>query len=271
MSYTNYNYADGRRNRISGPAQLLTASDIFTPTSDQKHTLGLELDLNDGTARTFTYVKNGATALGKGKMVQTPAHDADSIASTIQTGNELYGATAGAVTFDVIVATGSGITTDSLKDGWLLISGGGTAMGDMYLVKSNKWTTSDTILNVTIADAGGLRNAIDATDDASFIPSKYRDVIVTTESPAGGPVGVPLVAVTANYYFWAQNKGYTPIFSDDTDTIVVGDPVMLSVDNTADSDGCVALVDASADDYIVGNCVFAAAVSECSIIDINLP
>ena len=268
MSYSNYNYADGRRNRISGPAQLNTSADIFNPTADQKHALGLELDLNDATGRKFRYCKNGAEALIKAEFVQTPAHDAQSIASTIQTGNEAYGATAGAMTFDVIVATGSGISTNSLKDGWLIISDGGTAMGDMYLIKSNKWTTSDTILSVTIADAGGLRNAIAATDDASFIPSMYRDVIVTTEVPAGGPVGVPLVGVTANYYFWAQYRGYCPVLTDDTDTIVVGDPVMLSVDNTAASDGHVALVDGSADDFIVGNCVFSGAVDECSIIDL---
>jgi hypothetical protein len=267
MSY-NYDFTYGRRNRIIGPAKLTSDADIFTPTSDQKYTLGLELDMNDATGRRFVYCKNGATALGKSKFVQTPAHDAQSIASTIQTG---YGVSASETKFDILVATGSGITANSLRDGWMIVSDGGTAMGDMYLIKSNKWTTSDTVLNVTIADQGGLRNAIAATDDVSFIPTKYKDVIVTTEAPAGGPVGVPLVDVTANYYFWAQCAGYAPVFTDDTDTIVVGDPVMLSVDNTAASDGCVALVDASADDYVVGNCVFAGAVSECSIIDIRLP
>lgn len=265
MSYTNYDFTYGRRNRILG--HLRAAANIFTPTAAQKYTLGLELDLNDATGRQFRYCKNGATALGKCKMVQTPAHDAESIASTVQTA---YGASAEATTFDVLVATGSGITANSLRDGWLIVSDGGTAMGDMYLINSNKWSTSDTVLSVTIADEGGLRNAIAATDDCSFIPSKYKDVIVTTEAPAGGPVGVPLVDVTANYYFWAQYRGYTPIFTDDTDTIVVGDPVMLSVDSTAASDGCVALVDASADDTVIGNCVFAGAVSECSIIDLLL-
>jgi len=270
MNY-NYDFTYGRRNRIVGPSQLVDSANIFTPTSDQKYTLGLELDLNDATNRKFVYLKNGATALGKCKMVQTPAHDAESIASTIQTGNEAYGASAGASTFDVVVATGSEITANSLRDGWMIVSDGGDAMGDMYLVKSCKWSTSDTKLLVTICDEGGLRNAIAATDDVSFVPSKYKDVIVTTESPAGGPVGVPLTAVTANYYFWAQFWGYTPIFTDDTDTIVVGDPVMLSVDDTAASDGCVALSDADADAYVVGNCVFAGAVSECSIIDLRLP
>jgi len=267
MSY-NYDFTYGRRNRIIGPGQLVAAANIFTPTADQKYTLGLELDLNDATHRKFVYCKNGATALGKCKMVQTPAHDAQSIASTVQTA---YGVAVNKTTFDILVATGSGITANSLRDGWMLVSDGGSAMGDMYLIKSNKWTTSDTVLNVTIADEGGLRTAIAATDDCSFIPNKYKDVIVTTEVPAGGPVGVPLVAVTANYYFWAQFWGYTPIFTDDTDTIVVGDPVMLSVDDTAASDGCVALVDASADDYVIGNCVFVGAVSECSIIDLRLP
>ncbi len=268
MSYE-YSPKKGARNRIIGPSSKLWAdSDIWTPTADQKSALGRELDMNDGTGRLFVYTKNGATALGKCKMVQTPAHDAESIASTIQTG---AGVAAGEKRFDIITATGSGITANSLRDGWMIISDGATAMGDMYLVKSNKWTTDDTLLNVTISDKGGLRTVIAGSDDVSFVPTKYKDVIVTTETPAGGPVGVPLAAVAANYYFWAQFRGYTPIFTDDTDTIVVGDTVMLSVDSTAASDGCVALNDADADAFVVGNCVFSGAVSECSIIDLLLP
>lgn len=269
MSYTNYE-CTYRRNKISlAPgARLNSTCDIFTPTSDQKVALGCELELNDATHRKFVYCKNGGTALGKSKMVQTPAHDAELITSLAQTA---YGVAAGQQTFDVLMTTGNGVTKNSLRDGWMLVSDGATAMGDMYLVRSNKWTTSDTVLSVTIADDGGLRTVIAATDDVCFIGSKYTGLIVTTEAPAGGPVGVPLVDVTASYYFWAQFAGYTPIFTDDTDTIVVGDPVMLSVDTTAASDGTVCLVDASADDYVVGNCVFAGAVSECSIIDLRLP
>ncbi len=270
-----YEYsASGARNRIIGPSSKLYSDvGIWTPTADRKSTLGRELDMNDGTGRLFVYTKNGGTALGKCRMSQTPAHDAESIASTIQTS---YGVAAGEKTFDILVATGSGITKDSLRDGWMLISDGDTAaMGDMYLVKSNKWNTigglTDTLLTVTISDKGGLRTAIDAADDVSFVPTKYKDVIITTESPAGGPVGVSLADVAANYYFWAQFRGYTPIFTDDTDTIVVGDQIMLSVDSTAASDGCVALNDADADAYVVGNCVFSGAVSECSIIDLLLP
>ena len=88
MNY-HYDFTFGRRNKIIGPSQLVSAANIFTPTAAQKYTLGLELDLNDATHRRFVYCKNGATALGKSKMVQTPAHDAESIASTIQTGNDV--------------------------------------------------------------------------------------------------------------------------------------------------------------------------------------
>jgi hypothetical protein len=265
MAYVNYNNSYGRRNRIVGPAaKLLTGCDIFTPTSTQKFALGCELDLNDATGRKFRYCYAGGTDLSKCYLGASPAQDAQAITSTAQTA---YGASAGSTKFDVLLTANNAWSNNSLVDGWLLVSDGGTAMGDFYMIKSNKWTTSDTVMNVELADRDGLRNAIAATDDVILFASKWRGTVVAPTNATGPLVGVPLVDVTANYYYWAQYRGIAPVFTDDTDTIVAGDAVMLSTSVA----GTLALVDASADDIIVGTCIHAQATNECSLVDLQLP
>jgi hypothetical protein len=260
----NYDFTQGRRNRIVGPSQLVSSANIFTPTSDQKYTLGLELDLNDGTGRKFRYCEAAGTALSKCLLNTSAAQDAQAITSTAQTA---YGVAAGETKFDVLLTTGNAWVADDLIDGWMLVSDGGTAMGDFYMIKANKWTTSDTVMNVEIADEGGIRNAIAATDDIILFQSKYANTVVAAVNAVAPLVGVSLADVTASYYYWAQYRGICPVLVDDTDTIVAGDAVMCSGSVV----GTVALVDASADDIIVGTCIHAQAVNECALIDLMLP
>ena len=245
---------------------LYSDRDIWTPTATRYFPLGAIAESRDG--RRWRYCQAGTTALTLARLQQSPAQDAQQIAQLAQTA---YGASVGAKTLDVLCTTGNAMTASDLIDGWMLVGdGGATSMGQMYLIKDNKWTTSDTVMHVEIADQGGIRVAIAATDDIAFLQNQYKGLIVTTESPAGNIVGVTMTAVTASYFFWAQTRGPCAVMIDVADTIVVGDPVMASVDNTAASDGTVALVDASADDFIVGNCMMTGATSECSIIDLRL-
>jgi hypothetical protein len=78
---------------------------------------------------------------------------------------------------------------------------------------------------------------------------------------------VSLAVVPIGYYYWAQFRGECPILVDGTDTVVAGDVVALS-DSVA---GTIHLNDAAADDVVVGICRFAAAVSECCLIDLMIP
>jgi hypothetical protein len=104
-----------------------------------------------------------------------------------------------------------------------------------------------------------------------MLEERHKGVLVTTEAPVGNIIGVTPTAVSISYYFWAQFRGPCSVMIDDTDTIVVGDPVMASVDSSAASDGTVALVDASADDFIVGYCMMTGATSETAVINLTLP
>jgi len=261
MSYDNYQNLY-RRNMLAEPTQLYSDRDLWTPTSDQKFMLGCQFRTNDG--RAFRYAKAGGLGLSKCLITASPPKDAQAITSTIQTA---YGASAGAKQFDVLLSTGNAWANNYLRDGVLLVSDGGTAMGDCYRIKDNIWSTSDTVMKVEIADAGGLRNAIAATDDVILFANKNWNTVVAPTNATGTLVGVPLVGVTANYYYWAQYRGVAPVLTDGTDTIVDGDAVMVSTSVP----GALALVDASADDVIVGICHHAQAVDECSLVDLLIP
>jgi len=238
MSY-NYSFVKGRRNRVIGPSQLVAGANIFTPTIDKKYTLGLELDLNDATGRMFRYCQNSSAAiLAKALMNASAALDAEAITSTNQGGS--YTHDAGLQTFEILQTTGNAWTDGSLIDGWMLVGDGSVAMGDMYMIKDNKWVTSDTVMRVTICDEGGLRNAIVSADDIVCFQSKYANTVVNPQSQAAGVVGVSLADVPISYYYWAQFRGYTPIIVDTSDSPVVGEPVGKA--GTAGTDGGVGVV-----------------------------
>jgi hypothetical protein len=215
----------------------------------------------------WRYCKNGGTLLAKALMTVSPIHDAQALA-IIQTG---YGADAGATRFDCLITTANAITDGELIDGTLLVNDGGVAMGDSYIIKNNYWTTSDTVINIEIADQGGLRAAIAATDDLSFLKHKCHEVIVapTTQTNGGPAIGVPNVAVTASYYFWAQYRGECPMILDTTDTIVVGEPCGRA--GTLDVAGTVGLVANDGTDAVWGTCVYASTNAEAAIVNLMLP
>jgi len=241
---------------------FLDASHLFTPTVDRKHAIGQELEIQ-GVGK-FRYCKAGATGLSKGYIGAAAAPDAQAITSTAQTA---YGAAAGSIKFDILQTTGNAFSDGDLVGGKLLVDDGGTAMGDIYVIKSNVWKTGDTVMTVEIADEGGLRNAIAATDDVVCFKPKCLDTVVSPTNPVSPLVGVPLVDVTAAYYYWAQYSGLVPVFVDGTDTVITGDMVTLS-DSVA---GTIHLNDSLADDVNVGICMFAAAVSEVCLIDMLIP
>lgn len=210
-----YNY-EFRRNRVLEPAQMLAANDIFHATIDQKYMLGCVLDLNDG--RRFRYCENAAVILYKALMAQSSAPVANWLEQVQTTGTA---AVVGDQTITIFVTTA--LVVGDLNDGWLLIQDvTAAALGDMYLIKEH---TAGTLPVITIADTGGIRTATATDSDITVIKNKYKDVIVTPAAAAtAAMVGVPLVDIPINRFFWAQTRGPCPLIVD-TETVVVGDQI----------------------------------------------
>ncbi len=266
MSYTNYNQAF-RRDKFSEPAQSVAASNFFTPTVDQKYMLGCRFDLNDG--RSFRYCKDGGSGLTRALM----ASSAVPIATLEEEVQTAQATAAGSIKFDVLITTSSGIATGDLIDGYMWVNKSptdGSTIGDLYIIKDNKFTTSDTVLNLTIADEGGIRQAISATDEISIVKNRCRDVLTNTADITSAPIGVPPVDVTASFYFWAQYRGITAMLVDTGDAPVVGAPAGTPT-GTASVAGTVGVGANDGTDATWGVYVSAGAADEVSLVDLMIP
>ncbi len=255
---SNYNYSF-RRNRIEGPTRQVAASDIFTPTVDQKHTLGLEFDLNDATGRVFRYSKNGAVAL-------TPALVTQQAAGTANWQNEVQttGTAADVGDTSIKVFTTTAPTLNIWNDGYLTIEDG-DGETQMYLIKEHD-VPSDTLTTIQIVDTGGIRIATAVTSEVTITKNLYRDVVVSITDPTGIATGLPLSDVPISYFYWSQVTGPAPLVIDGTDSVEVGDMIAGS----GSVDGAGALPDAAADDVLWGRIMRAPGTSETALVYLTI-
>lgn len=263
MSYDNYNN-EFRRNRLDEPTELYNDRNLWTPTATQKFMLGGQFKTNIGDE--FRYCKNGSTQIAKALLIAAEQIDAQQKA-TIQTA---YGASAGDKKFEVLATTGHGVSNHELIDGLLLVNDGSTAaMGDLYTIKDNIFVTDDTVWSIEIADEGGVRNVIAATDDLSFFKNPYHSVIVKPTTLTGPIVGATLTIIPANYYFWAKIRGITALLVDNGDSIVEGEPVG-HIDGSNDA-GSIGLVSTHATDIVLGVCMYPSTGDEAALIRLDIP
>ena len=244
---------------------LLADRDIFTPHANKAFPLGAIAETRDG--RKFRYCKNDSTQIAKNLLVQGAASGTAAFVDELQTG---YTITAGDKTFDLLITTANGFSDGDLIDGYLLVNQGTAATdeGDLYIIKNNKWTTSDTVINIEISDAGGARNAMAATSNVTFIKNLYRDVIVKPTALTGVVIGATTTIVSASYYFWAQTTGPASVIVDAGDTIVVGEPV--GHPGTSGTAGSVGLVANDGTDPVYGTAIYAAAAADYALVNLTI-
>jgi len=269
MSYDNLNMGD-----INTPNQsqwrikaenLLHDLSLWNPHANKAFPLGAIAETRDG--RKFRYSKNGSVALVVAHMNASEAVAAGGLEIT-QTG---YTGAVGDKKFDILLTTGNNYSDHELVDGYLYKNKSGTdgtVVGDMYIIKDNKWTTSDTVMNIEIADEGGLRVAFSATDELSVAKNIYRDVVVNPTSQAAIVTGVNVCAVPANYYFWSQTVGVCPLIVDADDTVVVGEPIGKA--GTAGTAGAGGLIANDGTDATWGTVITVGAGGEPSLVYLNL-
>jgi hypothetical protein len=265
MSYTNYNmdtatYGGIRNDIFMGPGVRMDS--LFTPTAAQNHAMGRILHSNDGTGRMWRYCKNGAVALVQAFTVSSEAPSGNGLA-VLQTG---YTTSVGDIRFDMLLTTGHAYADHELADGWLYLNKTISPLADQYLIKDNWIKTSDTVMTIEIADENGIRVATTASHEMTVIKHFCRDVVVTPTTQAAMIVGVPNVAVTANYYFWAQYRGPCAVIGEDT--TVIGNPIGYpATPNTA---GTIGPIGADTDPTL-GVCMQAGANDEPSLVMLNIP
>jgi len=254
--YRLFNYGiDG--TIISGKMWHNVPPDIYGESVTQLADIGTKIRLRGG--REFIYCKNGVAEIGIAKMGQAEANTSQWVDET----QTAYGWTAGDTENTCLITTGATPTADEWKNGWM-IQTNGTGLGQMYRILSN--TSHATLPVVTLYDA--VITDIPAAGQLSFLKSNFLDTIVVdkTAGLTAIAVGVPLITVTASYYYWSQTKGPAPLTVDTGDTVAIGFPVThpatAAVDGTCGP--CVTL------ENRYGNVMYIAAGDKIAIVNLDL-
>jgi len=179
------------RNAAHGPK--VVAQDIMEESSTQKHRLGERLVLGD---RVFRYAKAGAVNLTAGYHTQSNV----SLNLWVPHGSAITEGTVRVTTSGTAVST-----ADQYAEGYAVIRMGG-GVGNTYKIKNNNVSVG-AVTTWTLYEPLETTLVITTTTGMS-VTNRYSGVLVgATGTYASDPVGVPIVDVQANYYFWAQTWG----------------------------------------------------------------
>jgi hypothetical protein len=149
----------------------------------------------------------------------------------------------GSIALQLLVTTGTATLANELKGGYLMVNDNDTE-GACYEIASNEVKASGpTALYITLDEP--IHEAIAATAQLSIHRSPWWKVIQSTDEE-NFPTGVPLIDVTASYYFWNQTAGVANVFMGGTPAI--GSLVLVGA--TA---GSVSNPSATNDDRLKGN------------------
>lgn len=209
MALDDYTVAHNAGGQVVGQGILQESQTKNSP-------LGAEITLNDG--RKFHYCLNGATALAAGKMIETPAWATDHTALAVNT------AAKGDMTLTITNGASTAITKDMYADGYVFTEDD-TGEGQMLKIKSHPAAAVSASCVLTLYDP--VRVAFAAATTVGIAKNPFSGTIVTVASggtETGSEIGVPLIPVTAAYYFWAQSKGIANVLCDGTPAI--GTPLM---------------------------------------------
>lgn len=210
-----------------------------------------------GDGRIFRYVKAGAVALARGKLVVAPTVVANHINLSWQTAPAV-GDTVVKLTLGATAAT-----QDQYADGMLVVQDG-AGEGRAYPIEGNLAADSAGTITVYLKEAIDTLGVV-AETGCDLIASPYNGVVISVTDQADRPVGVPVVAIAAGSYGWVQSGGLCAVLMDEAVTNgaavtigtgvagaveaqdAAGEPVVGFVSGTAGVDTEYQLVDLAID------------------------
>ena len=209
--------------------------------------VGQVKELDDGRKFRLCFANGALTA---GVLVQSPAPDAADDELVVNTA-----AAAGATEIEITTTAGhGGYAVNALQEGYVMVTKGTSVIGTFYKIKENDAMVSGTTATITIYDK--LTYAIAVSDEVAVCQNPYMHVVTgTTTAPV---VGVPLMAVQDNYYFWALFEGVGPGI-DSTAGVSAGDCLshdggdVITQDGTEDGTVGMAFNTAAANEGVIVN------------------
>jgi hypothetical protein len=197
MTAPRYRYSEYTKNEGVIPQ----GQGVYTMSETQLAELGARVAFADG--RVFRYAKAGAVALAPGKLVKAGAL----VAQT----NKAVAAAAAIGSYTVTVTTSSAITT--AEEGFLQIN---DAAGEGIQYKIKDCTANATTATSTDFELyDPIATALTTSSEATVLYNSYEQCEIAA-AVTDILLGVPPIAVTAEYYFWCQTWGTANVLSEGT-------------------------------------------------------
>lgn len=178
----------------------------YSESSTQQFPLGTKLIQGE---RGWWYCKNAAVQLG----ISVPLQSAAAIHA--EANDDIVVATASAIgaytvslTSTANLATSPLSTKDGFKEGYLVVNDA-AGEGQISKIKSQDAFASTNTEVVTLYDP--LTIALTTSSQVGLIQHPCANVVASKAVMTGVFAGIPLVVVTASYYFWAQMAGPAPV------------------------------------------------------------
>jgi len=191
---------------------------LFTPTESQLYPLGARFRYGQ---RTFHYAYAGGVVLAAGKLVASTDSPAE---ANVTVGTA---AAIGAETVPNITTTAA----EANLEGGMMIVNDVDGQGNSYEILRSA-ANADTATSTDVWLRDPLLVALTTDSEVELYSSPYYDLDLSATVTDRIP-GVPIMAVTANYYFWLQTWGPCGILVGDT--IATGD---LLTPHTTDGSVC---------------------------------
>ena len=178
---------------------------LYEISSTEKEMVGtLRMDL---WGNKYRYAKAGATALAAGKLTVAADMDTD-----VENEDVASNAAIGDRTVHLTI-TSTTIAENYFRGGVLIVNDA-TGEGHRYPIIYSSAVSAGTAITVTLDDP--LQVALVAgTSECTLLASPWMSVVISATDQADFPTGVPMKAVTANYYFWCQTRGDVAVLADE--------------------------------------------------------
>ncbi len=175
--------------------------------------------------RAWQYCKNGAVALNIAAPFQSAAAiHAEADDDIVVGAASAIGALTVTLTSTANLATTPLSVKDGFKDGYLIVNDL-PGEGQLRRIKGHEAASGTANFVVTLYEP--LTIALTTASQVGLIQNPCANVIASTAVAAGKFMGVPLIPITANYYFWGQFEGIAPGIPDGA--IAKGSPVVIGV------------------------------------------
>ena len=178
-----------------GYGPIKPSQGIYEESVTQKAELGFRIRVGD---RVFHYAYAGGVALGAGALVAPAGY----IAGTLEV-NLAVGTAASVGTYSIPNIT-SAAAWANLAGGYMVVNDV-AGQGQIYRIKSSK-ANADTATSTDLTLFDPLETALTTSSQVELYSSPYYDLDITG-NVTDHIVGLPPIAVTANYYFWLQTWG----------------------------------------------------------------